>query len=309
MKWVNRLLRDDFPFFFACPALMWELFFLYFPVLVLLWYSFVDYGSPYVQTLGLTFAHYTELFSLLYFNVFMNSLLLAATTAAICLLIAYPIAYYIAFKVRRFRIMFLFFLIVPSWTSLVVQIYAWFSLLEKNGFLNDFLVRMGILTNRVHMLNNKFAIMVGMVYCFMPFMALPLYAVLEKMDKKLLEASADLGANRFQTFRRIILPLSMPGVAAGLLLVFVPAFGEFAIPELLGGAKQELWGSLIVNKFVSSRDMHSGSALACIGVLFVLTVMMLVVTLYRFYTHKGPVVASDPVDAHENNHNSNGWGE
>lgn len=313
MSLFKRLVREEFPFVCAAPALIWELFFLYLPVVVLLWYSIVDYGNPYLPTITLTLSHYADLCNPLYFKVLANSFLLAALTAIICLLIAYPVAYFVAFKVKRLRMLFMFFLILPSWTSLIVQIYAWFSLLEKRGFLNELLLGSGLITKRIHMLNNKFAIMVGMVYCFLPFMTLPLYAVLEKMDKKLLEASADLGANRFETLRRIVFPLSLPGVAAGMLLVFVPAFGEFAIPELLGGAKQALWGSLIVSKFVSSRDMHSGAALACLGVVFVLGAMAFCYAAYRLFSimsknlSQGGKRSSSPVDEPESFLND--WGE
>src|SRR5439155_26465819 len=124
---------------------------------------------------------------------------------------------------------------LPSWTSLIVQIYAWFFLLEKNGFISRTLQQLGIISPSFHLLNNYFSILLGMVSCYLPFMILPLYAVLEKMDKRYLEASADLGADRYETFKRVVFPLSLPGVYAGLLLVFIPSFGEFAIPTLLGG--------------------------------------------------------------------------
>jgi len=170
--------------------------------------------------------------------------------------------------------------VLPSWTNFIVQIYAWMFLLGKSGVISSVLYWLRLTSEPIHFLNNIGATLIGMTYCYLPFMALPLYAVLEKIDKNLFEASADLGATRFQTLKRVVIPLSFPGIAAGFMLVFVPAFGDFAIPELLGGAKQALWGSLIVSKFVTAHDMSTGSALVCVGLLYM---MGFLGSLYAFY--------------------------
>jgi spermidine/putrescine transport system permease protein len=177
------------------------------------------------------------------------------------------VAYFIALKVKKYKSLFLFSLILPSWTSFIVQIYAWFFLLKKDGLFTLLFKFFGLFKNSTHLLNSYFAVQIGMAYCFLPFMIFPIYTVLEKMDKRLIEASYDLGANTFNTFRRIIFPISMPGVLTGFLLVLISAFGEFAIPDLLGGGRKIYWGSIIVEKFLVSRDWKSGAAITVIGVL------------------------------------------
>jgi len=275
MRLVRAIFTRDLYFLFSCPALLWQGLFLYLPIAILMLYSLLEY-SPTTGDVVISFDCYRQIFNSVYFKVILNSCVIASSTAVLCLSVAYPVAFFLAMKVtKRWRTFFLVTLILPSWTSLIVQIYSWFFLLEKKGFLSRFLTSIGLISDSFHLLNNYFSILIGMVSCFLPFMILPIYATLEKMDKNLLEASADLGANRWETFKRVILPLSMPGVYAGLLLVFIPAFGEFAIPTLLGGAKTVFWGNLIVDKFLKSRDWRSGSALATIGVLLP-TLMILI---------------------------------
>lgn len=276
MKILRKIVSDELPFLFSCPALLWQALFLYLPLIMLLCYSFVQYDVV-SASYALTLHHYKTIFNSLYFKVIVHSFFTAVVTAIICLLVAYPVAYFLAMKVRkRYRTLFLFLVILPSWTSLIVQIYAWFFLLERNGIFCRLLYSLGILPRSVHLLNNYFSILVGLVSCFLPFMIMPIYAVLERININIIEASADLGANRFETFRRIILPLSTPGVYAGFLLVFIPAFGEFAIPILLGGSKQVFWGNLIVDKFLRSQDWASGAALANIGIMFPVIILLFV---------------------------------
>ena len=246
---------------------MWECIFLYLPLIVLALYSFIEF-LPEKNSWVFTLHYYSQVFNSLYFRVILNSTKLAFVATFICFIIAYPVAYFLAIKVsKRFRTFLLFSLILPSWTSLVVQIYAWFFLLEKNGLVSRALNWIGLIPKSMPLLNNYFSIMIGLVSCFLPFMILPIYVLLDKMDPRLLEASADLGANKFETFKRVIFPLSLPGVYTGFLLVFVPVFGEFAIPSLLGGSTYVVWGSLIVDKFLRARDWPSGSALAIVGIM------------------------------------------
>jgi len=219
----------------------------------------------------------------LYFNVILRSLVLAAVTSVLCLCIAYPIAYFFSVKVKRFKTVLLFSLILPSWTSFIVQVYSWFFLLQKKGFLHIALEYLGIIGPRTHLLNNYFSIVVGMVYCFLPFIILPIYAVLERMDKDLLEASADLGANHLDTFRRIVLPISYPGIIAGFLLVFICAFGEFAVPDLLGGSKTMFVGSVIVDKFLYFRDWQAGAALTALGIGVLLSLFSFVYIVNKIF--------------------------
>lgn len=236
----------------------------------------------------LTFSleHYARIIDSLYLFVILNSFITGLITMVICLLIAYPVAYFLALKVpKRFRTFLLCSIIFPSWTSLIVQIYAWFFLLDRNGFLVRWLYAWHIIPDSFHILNSYIAIIIGMVSCFLPFMILPLYAMIEKIDHHLLEASADLGANRWQTLQHVIFPLSLPGVYAGCLLVFIPSFGEFAIPTLLGGSRDLFWGNIIVDKFLRSRDWASGSAFALLGVVIPAVLILffyLVIALIRY---------------------------
>ncbi len=273
MKFLRRIFSEEIPFLLACPALVWQNFFLFLPFCVLLFYSFFEFNAGHYMA-SFTFGYYQQIIQSRALLAILNSTVLATTTSAICFSLAYPLAYILAIKVsKRFRMFLLFLLILPSWTSIVVQVYGWFFLLEKNGFLTQLLYRFGIISENFHLLNNYFTILVGMVSTYLPFMVFPIYAVLERMDKRLLEASADLGADKFETFKRVILPLSLPGVYAGILLVFIPSFGEFAIPSLLGGSKYALWGSVIVDRFLRSRDWRSGSALAILGIMVPLLLM------------------------------------
>lgn len=274
MKTLRKIFSEEIAFVFSCPALLWECIFLYLPLLVLSLYSCFEFSAQ-TNSWVFTLHYYRQVFHSLYFRVILNSLKLAFTATLICFTIAYPVAYFLAIKVqKRFRTFLLFSLILPSWTSLVVQIYAWFFLLEQDGLVSRTLHWIGLIPKSMHLLNNYFSIMVGLVSCFLPFMILPIYVILDKMDPRLLEASADLGADKIETFKRIIFPLSLPGVYTGFLLVFVPVFGEFAIPSLLGGSTYVVWGSLIVDKFLRARDWPFGSALAIIGImLFVLIIL------------------------------------
>jgi spermidine/putrescine transport system permease protein len=275
MKFLRRIFSEEIPFLLACPALVWENFFLFLPFGVLLIYSFFEfYQGQY--TGSFTFEYYQQIIQSRALLAILNSSILAITTSLICFILAYPLAYTLAIKIdKKFRMFLLFLLILPSWTSIVVQVYAWFFLLEKNGFLTQFLYRAGVISENFHLLNNYFTILIGMVSTYLPFMVFPIYAVLERMDKRLLEASADLGANKIETFKRVIFPLSLPGVSAGFLLVFIPSFGEFAIPSLLGGSKYAFWGSVIVDRFLRSRDWRAGAALAVLGILIPVFLMVI----------------------------------
>lgn len=285
MKFIRELFAEEIAFIFSCPAFLWEFLFLYLPLTALAMYSFFVY-SPVLKSFYFSIYYYGQVLDTLYFKAILNSLILATATAFICFVIAYPVAFFLAMRVRaKFRPFLLFTLILPSWTSLVIQIYAWFFLLEKEGFLSQVLYTLGILPQSVHLLNNYFSIMVGMVACFLPFMILPIYVTLDKMDPELLEASADLGANRTDTFKRVIFPLSLPGVYTGFLLVFIPVFGEFAIPSMLGGSTYVFWGSLIVDKFLRARDWPFGAALAIVGITLIISIILGFIMIGRLMAH------------------------
>lgn len=284
MKKVNLLNVGDFSFFMAVPAVVWQCCFFYIPALFLLFLSFTKSTSGPIHGMTFTIENYTYFFSPLFGLILVNSLLLAFLTAFFCLLLAYPISYYIAVKLKRFKNISVFFLILPFWTSFMVQAYSWFFVLEHNGLINTLLLKMGAISEPIHMLNTSFSIYLVMVYCYLPFMFMPLYTALEKIDRRLFEAAADLGATQWQTFIRITIPLSVPGIKTGFFLVFVPAFGEFVIPTLLGGGKKLFAGSLITQYFFSARNPYLGSAFT---VLTVVILLISVASITWLFNKKG----------------------
>lgn len=266
-------LSNETPFFMSMPALLWQLLFLYIPLVSILVISFVksDFGSFFF-----TFDHYAALFHSNYFKIILRSALLACVTASVCLMCAYPVVYFLVFRLKRTRNILLFFLILPFWTSLLVQAYAWFYVLEKYGMINTILLNLGLISQPLHLLNTQLATYMVMVYCYLPYMILPLFTTLEKLDRRLIEASLDLGANPLQTLLRVTLPLSLPGIKTGFFLVFVPCFGEFVIPTLMGGGKRFYIGSLIEHFFLVSRDVYSGAAFTCLAGLVLIGMTMVI---------------------------------
>jgi len=281
MEWLRKIFYKDLPFLISLPAYLWEVFFLFIPLIVIFTYSLIpDIVAPRFLTLS----HYWELFTTTYAKIVFNSCVLAFITAGLCLLIAFPVAYFLAVKApRKFKNILLIALILPSWTSFIIQIYSWFYLLQKHGVFSSLIYHMGWTSQPTSLLNCYGATVLGMVYCFLPFMILPLYTVLERMDKKVLEASADLGANRWQTFRHIIFPLTSSGINVGLLLVMIPAFGEFAIPDLMGGFKGVYVGRTIMEKFLIYRNWHSGAAVVMLSIIFPLLLLGAMHVLQRFW--------------------------
>ena len=300
---IRQFIAEENPFFFATPSILWQLLFLYIPLIGILCLSFLSTSGA-----GLSFEHYTALLSVPYFKVLINSFILASCTAFCAFMIAYPVAYYIALYVHKKRILFLIALILPSWTNFVVQIYAWFFLLERNGVYSRLFYWFGITKESVNLLNSYGATLACMVYCFVPFMIFPIYVVLDKMDKRLIEASSDLGASRLTTFLRVVLPLSMPGVYVGLLLVFIPAFGEFAIPALVGGAKHMYWGTVIVDKFLASQDWASGFAFTSLGVLTILICMLSGYGIAQFFFWVRKHTQAEQVRKNTISSQQDGWG-
>jgi putrescine transport system permease protein len=209
----------------------------------------------------------------LYLRAYLDALKFAAVSTLLCLLLGYPLAYGIVRAPRRWRGALLLLVILPFWTSFLIRVYAWIGLLKGNGLINNTLLALGLIDQPVTLLNNAFAVYVGIVYSYLPFMVLPLYAQLEKLDPALLEAAADLGCRPWQAFARVTLPLSLPGIAAGALLVFIPAVGEFVIPDLLGGPDTLMIGKVLWDEFFTNRDWPVASAVA-IAMLVVLLVPM-----------------------------------
>lgn len=213
----------------------------------------------------------------LYWQAYLNSIKIAGISTVLCLLLGYPIAYAVARTDPPWRNVLLMMVILPFWTSFLLRVYAWIGILKSNGPINNFLMWTGIIDEPIVMLQTDFAIYVGIVYSYLPFMILPLYAHLEKMDLTLLEAAADLGSRPFKAFLTITLPLSRQGIVAGSLLVFIPAVGEFVIPALLGGPEQLMIGKVLWTEFFSNRDWPVASAVA----IALLTLLLIPIALLQ----------------------------
>jgi putrescine transport system permease protein len=198
----------------------------------------------------------------LYLDAFVSSIRIAVGSALITLLIAYPMAYALARAKASLRTPLLMLVVLPFWTSFLIRVYAWTGILNSNGLINDALIGLGVIAQPLPLLHNEFAVHLGIVYSYLPFMVLPIFAVLERLDWSLLDAAADLGARPFKAFLRVTLPLSLSGVVAGLLLVFIPALGEFIIPELLGGPDTLMVGRVLWTEFFNNHDWPMASALA-----------------------------------------------
>ena len=200
----------------------------------------------------------------LYWRSYASSVWIATVSTLVALLLGYPIAYAIARASARWRATLLFLVMLPFWTSFLIRVYAWIGVLRPSGLLNEGLLWLGLIDAPLRLLNTELAVYIGMVSCYLPYMVLPLYARLERMDPALLEAAADLGAGPVQSFVRVTLPLSAPGILAGSLLVFIPAVGEFVIPELLGGADTLMIGRILWNEFFSNRDWPLSAAVSVV---------------------------------------------
>ena len=216
-----------------------------------------------------------------YLHIFGRSIVVAAITTAVTLVVAFPMALWMAFQPPRRRLLLVFIVTIPFWTNILVRNYAWILLLRNDGVIDWVLARLGIISQPLNVLYTPLATTIGLTYSFLPYMVLPIYVSLEKLDRRLIEAAFDLGANRWRAFRRVILPLSMPGVIGGAILVFVPGLGAFISPELLGGAKSLMIGSLIQQQFGQGRNWPFGAALSFVLLLLVLLALSAHAARYR----------------------------
>ena len=211
----------------------------------------------------------------LYWKAYLNSIFVAVVSTLICLLVGFPIAYSIARSNPSTRNILLLLIVLPFWTSFLLRVYAWIGILKNNGLINNFLMSIGVIHEPIQMLQTNFAVYVGIVYSYLPFMILPLYSNLEKLDITLLEVASDLGCKPWQAFYKVTLPLSMPGIVAGCLLVFIPAVGEFVIPSLLGDPGMLMIGKVLWTEFFNNRDWPIASAVAIALLLFLVVPIML----------------------------------
>lgn len=243
------------------PMLLWLVAFVIAPSAILLVYSFCERGTDAPVAFHFTWENYQRVFSETYLSILLRSLEYAGITTALCLLIGYPVAYYIGRAPESRRHLLLTLVMIPFWTSFLIRTYAWITILNQEGLLNGFLLATGLISESLEILYTPFAVVLGLTYSFLPFMILPIYGSVEKLDGSLIEAALDLGAGPWRAFRHVIAPLTVPGIVAGILLVFVPAIGMFAIAELLGGGDAPMVGNVIQNQFLQARDWPFGAAL------------------------------------------------
>ncbi|MDQ0150085.1 ABC transporter permease [Eubacterium multiforme] len=254
----------------AYPYIIWSALFIVVPLLMILFFSLTtDSGSGY----QFSFENFKRLMNPQYIKIFSRSIYLALISTAVCLIIGYPVAYIISKMPESKRNLLIMLFILPMWMNFLLRTYAWLPILGKNGIINTFLGNFGI--SPIQFLYTNGAILLGMIYNFLPFMILPIYTVLSKMDQNLINAASDLGANKKEIFTKVIFPLSLPGVISGITMVFMPAVSTFVISRLLGGGKEMLIGNVIEQQFTTMSDWHFGSALAIILMILILISMAL----------------------------------
>jgi len=237
---------------------------------------FFAWASAQVLEIKINLANYAFLWEdALYRNAYLNSIMTAGVSTILCLLIGYPMAYGIARSSPTWRNLLLLLVMLPFWTSFLLRVYAWIGILKNNGVINNFLMWLGVIDEPIVMLQTDFAVYIGIVYSYLPFMVLPLYTAIEKLDGTLLEAAADLGCRPVKTFLRITVPLTMGGIIAGSMLVFIPAVGEFVIPALLGGPDSLMIGRVLWEEFFNNRSWPIASAVA-IAMLLLLVIPIMI---------------------------------
>jgi len=261
------------------PSAIYLLLFFVIPLAIVFVYSFLKRGVYGQLIWEFNLENYVRVIDPLYLSILWRSVLMALGNTLLCLLFAYPFAYYIArLENVRTRNLLLVFVMIPFWTNFLIRTYAWRVILGNDGPINNVLLALGVINDPLPMLFSTFAVMVGLLYGYMPFMVLPLYAAIDRIDFSLVEAAQDLYANGWQAFRKIVFPLSMPGVIAGSILVFIPSLGAFVTPDLLGGAKTVMIGNLIQSQFLTARDWPFGSSFS---VLLMLAVLIATIVYFR----------------------------
>ncbi len=261
--------KNKFPLT-SLPVFVWMFLFVGIPLVFVLVLSFLTGVSSGVVDFKPTFDNYIRVFDPLYLKVFASSGIIALATALITLLIGYPFAYFTAGLSRKSRSRILMLVMIPFWTSSLLRTFGFMTLLKNDGIINSILLSLNIIQTPITFLYNHTVVIAGTVYMLLPFMILPIYNSVEKLDMSLLEASTDLGAGRIKTFINVTLPLTLPGIVGGVTLVFIPAVGLFFISDLLGGSRTMLLGNLVQNQFQSTGDLPFGSALSVIMILGVL---------------------------------------
>ena len=251
------------------PGLLWTALFCLVPILVVLAVSFATRGTYGGVLWEFSLENYRDLLHPLYGRILGQSVLLAAMTTGLCLVLGFPLAYYIARLPPRRQALWLVLIMIPFWTNFLVRTYAWIFILRTEGLLNTLLLQLHLIQAPLDLLYSNEAVLLGLVYGYLPFMVLPLYAAIERIDPALIEAAWDLYADRWSLFRLVLVPLTKPGIVAGCVLVFIPSLGAFLTPDLLGGARSMMVGNLIQHEYLVARDWPLGSALSLVMMLMV----------------------------------------
>ena len=260
------------------PGIAWITIFLFIPCLIVISYSFFERGVYGGIEYNFNFDNYSRVAEYTYLKILLNSAKIAFLSATIAVLIGYPAAYFIHLSPSKYQMILLFLVMLPFWSNYLIRTYAWMLLLNNQGIINTLLMNSGIITEPINILYTQSAVIIGLVYNYLPFVVLTIFSSVSKLDKSLIEASKDLGAKSFSTFFKIILPLTLPGVAAGFVFVFVLSIGNFITPDLLGGGKFLMIGNLIYDQYLSARDWPFGSSLS-----FVLISIMLLLLFAQAY--------------------------
>ena len=293
--------KKPFEKYFVFSPYIWLVLFFFIPLAIIfkISISVSEWGMPPYQDIfvnndgfkiNITLENYFYILSDFYYiRSFLNSIVLAFISTFFCILIGFPLAFYIATSDIKLRNILLILVIIPFWSSFLLRVYAWKIILQNNGVLNLILLKLGIISEPLQLLYNQYAVIMGIVYTYLPLMILPLYGYLNKFDLNLIDASKDLGLNRIKSFLRVILPLSLPGIIAGSLLVFIPVVGEFIIPEMLGGSDKLYYGKILWEEFFVNRNWPGASALAFTGIIVLVLPIIIFQIIYSKWTIKNEI--------------------
>ncbi|MDA9632577.1 ABC transporter permease subunit [Pelagibacteraceae bacterium] len=293
--------KKPFEKYFVLSPYIWLVLFFFIPLAIIfkISISVSEWGMPPYQDIfvnndgfkiNITLENYFYILSDFYYiRSFLNSIVLAFISTFFCILIGFPLAFYIATSDIKLRNILLILVIIPFWSSFLLRVYAWKIILQNNGILNLILLKLGIISEPLQLLYNQYAVIMGIVYTYLPLMILPLYGYLNKFNLNLIDASKDLGLNRIKSFFRVILPLSLPGIIAGSLLVFIPVVGEFIIPEMLGGSDKLYYGKILWEEFFVNRNWPGASALAFTGIIVLVLPIIIFQIIYSKWTIKNEI--------------------
>ncbi|ENQ3079503.1 ABC transporter permease [Bacillus sp. WLY-B-L8] len=269
----------------ALPTVAWLLIFFLVPLLFVLAFAFLQRGTYGTVEMSFTLENIKRVFDSLYMETLWETVKIAVITTVLCLLIGYPFAYTVTIVDRKWRSLLLLLATIPFWINFLVRSYAWIVILRSQGLVNTFLLKLGIISEPLNLLYNTPSVILGMVYSLLPFMILPVYAAIEQLDKRKLEAAYDLGATPLKAFWHVTIPMTMSGIATGSILVFVSSIGMFVVSDVMGGSKVALIGNVIQNQFLGARDWPFGSALSMIVVLFSVLLIYLYYRATKVYNY------------------------